>query len=129
MSFQIGDTVIHWNYGLGRIALIEERILRGQPTECYVFKTPELTIWIPIDSTDPASLRNPTPADGFEPLFTILSSPGDPLPTDRMLRKDHLRSQMKGGQLESICRVIRDLEFFKRSAKLNDQETAILEQA
>ena len=36
---------------------------------------------------------------------------------------------MRDGQLASICRVVRDLTQFKRSKKLNDQETSILERA
>ena len=129
MGFKIGDTVIHWTYGLGEIVLIEEKVLRGQPTNCYVFRTPDLTMWIPIDDLSQSNLRIPTPAEAFGPLFTILSDRGETLPTDRMLRKDQLRAQMKDGQLASVCRVIRDLEYFKVSAKLNYQDTAILEQA
>jgi CarD family transcriptional regulator len=129
MGFQIGDKVIHWSYGIGEIVLIEEKVLRGSATNCYVFRTRDLTIWIPIDQLDQSSLRIPTPPEEFEELFAILSGPGETLPADRMMRKDQIRAQMKGGQLASICQVIRDLEFFKSSAKLNDQESSLLEQA
>jgi RNA polymerase-interacting CarD/CdnL/TRCF family regulator len=36
---------------------------------------------------------------------------------------------MRDGQLASICRVGRDLTYFKRIKKLNDQENSILERA
>lgn len=129
MGFQIGDTVIHWSYGLGKIVLIEEKALRGEQTTCYVFRNHDLTIWIPIDELSQTSLRTPTAPKEFEALFAILSSPGESLPEDRMVRKDQIRAQMKGGELASICRVIRDLEYFKATAKLNDQEANLLEQA
>jgi RNA polymerase-interacting CarD/CdnL/TRCF family regulator len=38
-------------------------------------------------------------------------------------------AQMKDGQLESICKVIRDLVAFRRLKKLNDFDAAILERA
>ena len=38
-------------------------------------------------------------------------------------------TQMRDGQLASICKVVRDLTHFKRNGKLNDQEKYILERA
>ncbi len=129
MGFQIGDKVIHWTYGLGEVVHIEEKTIRGQTTNCYVVRTTDLTIWIPIDDLQQQSLRVPTAPDEFNRLFSILTSPSEKLQEDRVLRKDQLMAQMKDGQLASICRVVRDLTHFKRSAKLNDQEKSILERA
>jgi RNA polymerase-interacting CarD/CdnL/TRCF family regulator len=129
MAYQIGDKVIHWTYGLGEIKLIEEKIIHGRLTNCYVVQISDLTIWVPIDDLKQNSLRLPTPPNDFERLFTILTSPGETLLEDRMLRKTQLIERMKDGQLASICQVVRDLTHFQRVAKLNDQERSILERA
>lgn len=129
MNFQIGDTVIHWSYGLGEIADIEEKVIQDRLTKCYVLRTSDLTIWIPINDQPQQSLRMPTSPDEFTTLFEILSAPSEKLLEDRVQRKDQLMSQMKDGQLASICRVVRDLTHFKQSSKLNDQEKSILERA
>jgi RNA polymerase-interacting CarD/CdnL/TRCF family regulator len=129
MVFQIGDKVIHWTYGLGEIVKIEEKTIRNLLTSCYVVRTSDLTIWIPIDDLQQHSLRLPTPPEDFSKLFAILAGPSDKLLEDRILRKNQLMETMKDGQLASICRVIRDLTHFQRSAKLNDQERSILERA
>jgi RNA polymerase-interacting CarD/CdnL/TRCF family regulator len=129
MGFHIGDKVIHWTYGLGEIVQIEEKTILGRPTNCYVVRTPDLTIWIPIDDLQQRSLRLPTTPDEFTRLFAILTSPSEDLTEDRVMRKDLLMAQMKDGQLASICRVVRDLTHFKRVKKLNDQEKSILERA
>ena len=65
MGFQIGDKVIHWSHGLGEIVTIEERIIRDHLTNCYVFRTPDLTIWIPIDDLEQHSLRLPVLPEDF----------------------------------------------------------------
>lgn len=127
MGFRIGDKVIHWTYGLGEIINIEEKTINGQAEKCYVFRTPDLTIWIPIDNLDHCSLRRPTPPEEFSRLFTILTGPSEKLLDDRVMRKNQLMDQIKDGQLSSICRVVRDLSHFKRTSKLNDQERSILE--
>jgi CarD family transcriptional regulator len=129
MGFQIGDKVIHCTYGLGEIVHIEEKIIQGQPTNCYVVCTSDLTIWIPINDLQQHSLRTPTPPEEFERLSAILTNPCETLQEDRVLRKNQLQAQMRDGQLSSICQVVRDLTNFKRSKKLNDQEKSILELA
>ena len=86
-------------------------------------------IWIPIDDPQQHSLRLPAPPEEFVELSAILTSPSEKLLEDRLLRKDQLMTQMKDGQLASICRVVRDLTNFKRSKKLNDQRPSILERA
>ena len=129
MAYKIGDTAIHWTYGLGKIVNIEDKLINNQPTTCYVFQTSDLTIWVPVDDSHQHSLRLPTPPDEFERLYDILSSPGEDLDQDRLTRKNQLMTRMKDGQLSSICRVVRDLWHFKRMSKLNDQERSILERA
>lgn len=129
MGFSIGEKVIHWTYGLGEIVRIEEKPINDQTTICYVFQTSDMTIWIPIDKTQQQSLRHPTKPDEFNRLYDILTSPGEMLQEDRVLRKNQLMAQMKDGQLASICRVVRDLTQYRRKTKLNDQERYILERA
>ena len=129
MDFHIGDKVIHSMYGLGEIVFIEEKIIHDQPANCYVFRTRDLTIWIPINDLHQNSLRMPTLPDEFTSLFSILSGAGEPLPEDRTERKDQLIARMRSGSLQSICQVVRDLTQFKRNSKLTDQEKSILERA
>jgi CarD family transcriptional regulator len=129
MVFHIGDKVIHWTYGLGEIVDIEEKIIDGNPTNCYVVHALDTMIWIPINDLEQRSLRMPTSPEEFEGLFGILTSPGEKLQEDRVLRKNKLMAQLKDGKLASTCEVVRDLTYFKRSSKLSDLERALLERA
>ena len=127
MGFQIGDKVIHSTYGLGEIAKIEEKNIHDHLMNCYVFRTPDLMIWVPINDDDQHSLRLPTPPNEFAGLFDILAGPSEKLVEDRVQRKNQLMAQIKDGQLGAICQVVRDLTHFKRVSKLNDNERDILE--
>jgi RNA polymerase-interacting CarD/CdnL/TRCF family regulator len=71
----------------------------------------------------------PTSPQEFEGLFAILTSPGEKLEEDRVLRKNTLMAQLKDGKLASTCQVVRDLTYFKRSSKLSDLERSLLERA
>ena len=129
MGFQVGDKVIHKTHGIGEIVHIEEKIIHDHPTNCYVVHTLNLMIWIPIDELQQHSLRLPAQPEEFVKLSAILTGPSEKLLDDRVQRKDQLMSQMKDGQLASICQVVRDLTNFKRVKKLNDQEKSILDRA
>ena len=129
MGFDIGDKVIHWTYGIGEVVNIEEKPIHGNPTNCYVVRTSDLMIWIPINNLQQRSLRVPTSPEEFVRMFAILSNPSETLPEDRVMRKNQLIAQLKDGQLASICRVVRDLTHYNRSTKPNDQERSILERA
>lgn len=129
MGFHIGDTVIHCSFGLGEITQIEEKVINDHVTNCYVVHITDMTIWIPTDDDQHNCLRLPTPPKEFERVLPILSSPGETLLEDRLLRRKQLMEQMSDGKLSSICRVVRDLSYFKRNTKLSDQEKSILERA
>ena len=129
MSFEVGDQVIHWVYGLGEIIQIEEKVLSGHTAQYYVVQIRDLTLWVPLNDTDEHCLRLPTPRSEFQNLFRLLASPGEPLSEDRLTRKAQLTELMKDRTLESTCRVVRDLMYHKRTNKLNENDNTILKRA
>jgi RNA polymerase-interacting CarD/CdnL/TRCF family regulator len=129
MDFRISDKVIHCTFGLGEITDIEEKTINGHLTNCYVVHFSDMTVWVPTVDPEQNSLRVPTPPEEFMKTLPILTSPNENLLEDRVLRKNQLMERLKDGQLASICRVVRDLKFYQRNSKLNDQEKSILERA
>ncbi len=129
MQFQVGENIVHTTHGLGVILQIDQKVINGTATHCYVVKIGEMTLWVPFSRVDTGVLRSPTPAAMFAGLFEILRSPGQPLSSDRMERRTHLEEQMKDGRLEMICRVVRDLTMLKRTGKMNDHDKIILERS
>ncbi len=129
MGFQIGDKVIHCTFGFGEIIKIEEKTINGALENCFVVQMSDMTIWVPMDDALQTSLRAPTSQKEFMETLPILTSPTENLVDDRVLRKKQLSDRLKDGQLSSICRVVRDLNSYQRTSKLNDQERIILARA
>jgi len=129
MDYQVGDKVIHWNYGLGEIVQMDEKFIHERRMLCYVVRIRDLTIWVTADEPGKSSIRPPTPGSDFENLFAILRSPGEPLPIDWIERKTHILARMKDGELASICSVIRDLASHRRVKKLNEFDKSTLNRA
>lgn len=129
MKFQVGDTVMHWNHGLGEIMGVEERNVTGEKQLYYVVKFQTLSVWVPADKLLATRLRAPTPAAAFERLFAILSGPAQALPGDRRERKSELHTRMGNGNAESICHMIRDLSALEGKKALNFEDKAALKWA
>lgn len=126
MDFRVGDSVMHWTYGLGQVVGLEERVLSGKKNLYYVVKIRELTVWVPADGNLVNRLRPPTTPAGFKQLFAILASPGETLPDDRQERKVQLVDQLKDGRAETLCRVIRNLSAYQRVRPLNDNDQSLM---
>ncbi|MBE0408833.1 MAG: hypothetical protein IBX69_03785 [Anaerolineales bacterium] len=128
-SFQVGDQVIHWIYGLGEITQLDEKVVSGQTGKYYVVRTSDLTLWVPLDKSGENCLRFPTPARDFHTLFHILASPGEALSPDRFERKTQLSERLQERTIESICRIVRDLVDYKRTKKINEYDQSTLARA
>jgi RNA polymerase-interacting CarD/CdnL/TRCF family regulator len=131
MSFYKGDMVMHWSYGLGQIVNLEERALAGAKAVYYVVQVKDMTVWVPADSKVKSRLRPPTPKFRFQRLLAILSNPSEPLPEDRLERKNRLLELLQDGRPESLCRVIRDLSAYQKQLgkPMNDNDQMILKQS
>ena len=129
MDFHVGDPVVHSTYGLGQIVDLEERALAGQKKLYYFVQIQNLTVCVPADDKAENRLRRPTPKAAFKKLFTILSGPSKPLSGDRHERKIQLRKDLADGDVETVCRVIRDLSSYGQRKPLNDDDKNILKRA
>jgi RNA polymerase-interacting CarD/CdnL/TRCF family regulator len=131
MNFNTGDTVMHWNYGIGQIVNLEERDLSGLTALYYAVQMRDLMIWVPADGNVGSKLRTPTPKPRFKRLLAILSGPSQPLPEDRLERRTHLLELLKDGRPESLCQIIRDLSAYQKQKgkPMNDNDQMVLKQS
>jgi CarD family transcriptional regulator len=129
MTYQVGDTVIHWNYGRGEIIGVEEKYLAGQKHRYYVVKTPQLTLWVPTDQEGESSLRPPTTRTEFKARMKILRGDGEALPEDQYQRQNQLVERMRKRTLDDLCHIVRDLTTRSRSQRLNRSDIAIVKRA
>lgn len=129
MDFNIGDHVVHWTFGVGKIVGVEERKLADQTALFYLVQVRDLTICVPVDARTESRLRAPKSFNEFKNLFSILKESGESLAEDRFVRKSQLRKELADGRAESICQVIRDLTALARKKSLNDDDKNILRRA
>ena len=128
MTFQIGDQIVHRNYGPGKITGIEEKRLGNKSREYYVVETTQVTLWVPLDATE-NSIRPPVSAAAFRELLTQHLGTGQRLPDHHLERQDVLAQRFKRRGLMDICEIVRDLTFRSRSHTLNKNDNDMMRRA
>lgn len=126
MHYKIGDTVVHWTYGVGSVLAIEEIHLAGEVQWYYVIEVNTLKLWVPVDEALKGSLRLPMESSQFMLLLNILRLPGQPLPDRYYQRKVALRNRMQKRTLAELCHVIRDLTDRSRHHSLSAEDASVL---
>jgi len=127
--YKVGDTVVHWTYGKGKIIAIDDKGPPGQPCFYYVIEGNGQTLWVPAEEIGSSSLHLPTSRPDFKLLINILRSQGDRMSNNRLQRYDHLDKRMHKASPEDLCLVIRDLTSQSRRGKLSSSDIRILKHA
>lgn len=128
-TYQVGDTVIHWTYGSGKIKAIEDKGLPGQPCFYYIIEGSNQTLWVPVDEGGISSLHLVTPRAEFGQLISILRSSPKRLSNNPHHRRKALNQDIQRKSLASACRTMRDLNYHARWQKLSSSDIRILRSA
>lgn len=129
MKYNIGDTIVHWTYGLGTVVAIDQKQMAGITQDYYVVQVDLMKLWVPVLEVNDSSIRFPTESIHFAALFDILRLPGEQLPDHNYKRKIELRERMQKRTLGDLCHVIRDLTDRSHQFTLNQNDSSVLSRA
>jgi len=128
-EYKIGDTVVHWIYGSGKIVAIDDKGLPGEPCFYYEIEGNGQTLWVPVDENGRSSLHLPTSRSDFKQLANILRSQGEKMSDNPYKRQDQLEARMLKASPKDLCLVIRDLTYRSHWGKLSSSDTRVLSHA
>ena len=112
MTFQVGETVVHPNYGAGVITEIQERHSLGPRKRYYSIELlgdPQTTVMIALGKAESVGLRQPIPKARLSRLWRILRGEPEVLPDEHKERYAVIESKLEEGDLFQIAEVVRDL--------------------
>ena len=112
MKLEIGDRVVHPQYGVGHVVKLEEREFEpGLMRKYYEISIPGSTLWVPLDQPT-FGLRKLAGRREIDRCRQILSSRPLPLTEDSRLRQSDLSARLKAGTIVAHCEVVRDLSAY-----------------
>jgi RNA polymerase-interacting CarD/CdnL/TRCF family regulator len=111
--FEIGDTVVHPQHGVGQIVKLEDREFeRGVTHRYYEIHIPDGSIvWVPVEQIN-SGLRRLAQKSDLAHCREILQARPLPLTDDGRVRQSVLVAHLKQGTLAAQCEVVRDLSAF-----------------
>ena len=113
LMFEVGDSVVHPQHGVGQIVKLEDREFeRGDTRRYYEIHIPGgSTVWVPIDLTN-SGLRRLASKRDLAHCREILKAQPMPLTEDGRVRQSTLAAHLKQGTIVAQCEVVRDLSAF-----------------
>lgn len=126
--FEIGDRVVHPQYGVGQIVKLEDREFeRGDTRRYYEMHIPGgSTVWVPVDLSN-SGLRRLASKSELAQCRDILQAHPSPLLEDGRVRQSALVAHLKQGTIAAQCEVVRDLSAFVAHKPSYGTITAFLE--
>jgi RNA polymerase-interacting CarD/CdnL/TRCF family regulator len=111
--FEIGESVVHPQYGVGQVVRLEEREFeRGDNQRYYEIHIPGgSTVWVPVDVPN-SGLRRLARKSELAHCRDILQARPLPLTEDGRVRQSTLVAHLKQGTIVAQCEVVRDLSAF-----------------
>jgi CarD family transcriptional regulator len=111
--FDVGETVVHPEYGAGKIREIRELSSLGNKEKEYysiqLIGDPDTTVMVPLDKEDQIGLREPIPEEELRSVWRVLRAPPGDLPSNYKKRCSIVEAKLQEGGLEQIAEVVRDL--------------------
>ncbi|HSF80480.1 MAG TPA: CarD family transcriptional regulator [Anaerolineales bacterium] len=128
-TYKVGDSVVHWIYGIGKIIAIADKGLPGYPCFYYIIEGNKQTLWVPVEEKGRSSLHLPISRSDFKQLIQVLRSLGEDLSNNPYQRHNQLDERVQKASPNDLCLVIRDLNYRSHGRKLSSNDTRILKHA
>jgi RNA polymerase-interacting CarD/CdnL/TRCF family regulator len=126
MKLEVGDRVVHPQYGVGQVVRLDEREFEpGVVRQYYEISIPGSTLWVSLDLPT-FGLRKLTVRSEIERCRKILELPPAPLTEDARLRQSDLATRLKQGTIHAHCEVVRDLTAYGVHKPLSGNIAAFL---
>lgn len=129
LRFKIGDWIVHYSYGVGKVVDIVEKVLDGQEETYFKVSTADIEYWLPSEKADADHISPIRSKKEFDQALKIISKPPD-LMTDPPSRHSRMiYERWLDGSLPARAALIRDLHGMNVVKKLNYDEKRAYDKA
>ena len=112
MGFRVGDKVVYPHHGAAIIERLEDKELMGETREYFILKLAygELTLMVPVDSTEEVGLRQVTPAKEVPKVLKVLKKNEPTTNTTNWSRRFKANvEKLRSGDIYQVADVVRSL--------------------
>jgi RNA polymerase-interacting CarD/CdnL/TRCF family regulator len=125
--FEVGDWVVHYYYGVGKVEDIVEKGLDGNEKIFYKVSTKDIDYWIPLEDEDTDHIEPIRSKKDFNQALETIAEAPQPIAKHHKTRKKRIHDRWLEGNLESRAKLLRDLHGRLKLEKLSFSEKEMLE--
>jgi CarD family transcriptional regulator len=131
MAFDVGDKVVYPHHGAAVIERKETKEAFGEQKEYLVLRLSygDLTVMVPVDSTDEVGLRDVIDDGEVEDVFEVLRKKEARMPTNWSRRFKNHAEKLKSGDVYEVAEVVRNLSLRNAEKGLSAGEKRMLAKA
>jgi CarD family transcriptional regulator len=129
--FRKGDTVVHPEHGAAVIEDLRERDFLGERKKYFVLKLAygDLTLMVPVDSTDDVGLRNVVAKKEVNKVLDVLRQDESKMASNWSRRFKNNIEKLRSGDIYQVAEVVRNLAIRERQKGLSAGEKRMLTKA
>jgi CarD family transcriptional regulator len=120
MTFELGDTVVHPQFGAGEITDIQEIGAFGPSKRYYsirLLSDVQTTVMVALDKEESVGLRRPIPKSRLSRLWRIFREQPQALPEEHKERHAVIEGKLQEGDLFQIAEAVRDLAWYREEKR------------
>ena len=125
--FEVGDWVVHYYHGVGKVKDIVEKGLDGNEKTFYKVTTNKIEYWIPVEDEDCDHIEPIRSKKDFDDALKIISDMPKPIAKHHKTRKKRIHERWLEGSLASRAKLLRDLHGRLKLEKLSFSEKEMFE--
>jgi RNA polymerase-interacting CarD/CdnL/TRCF family regulator len=127
LRFEIGDLIVHYFYGVGKVVDIVEKGLDGDEQTFFKVSTKDIDYWLPVDEADVDHIEPIRSPDDFQDALEVIATAPEPIAKHHKSRKKKIHDRWKNGDLMARAELLRDLNGRLKLIKLSFSEKEMLE--
>ena len=129
LRFKIGDWIVHYTYGVGKVVDILDRDLDGHRETYFKVSTAEIEYWLPSEKADADHIKPVRSEKEFNQALTIISKPPELMSESSTRIKRLINERWLDGSLPARAALLRDLNGYNSIKKLSYDEKKTFEKA
>ena len=127
LRFNVGDWIVHYSHGIGKVKGIVEKGINGNKKIYYEVVTKEFKYWIPIEDQDTDHIKPIRSKIEFENALSLMAKKPKLISIRYKARKKQIHKRWINGELASRAELLRDLNGRLIKSKLSFNEKEMLE--
>ena len=126
LRFRVGDWVVHYSHGIGKVIDIVEKSLEGEDVKFFKIQATNIEYWLPVNLANADHIEPIRSEKDFDKALEVIKQAPTPMTLPHNQTKRQIYERWLDGSLCSRASLMRDLQGRDHLKVLNYDEKELL---